>query len=93
MSIIVPILSTFNAAGVNAASKKFGELDGISAKTGAAFQSAFLPAVAVVGALGLALEGSIKAAIDDYRKKHGQAVSGAPAAAPVPTPAYEKAVA
>jgi hypothetical protein len=65
MSIIVPILSTFNAAGVNAASKKFGELDGISAKTGAAFQSAFLPAVAVVGALGLALEGSIKAAIDD----------------------------
>jgi hypothetical protein len=65
MSIIVPILSTFNAAGVNAASKKFGELDGISAKTGAAFQSAFLPAVAVVGALGLALEASIKAAIED----------------------------
>lgn len=65
MSIIVPILSTFNADGVDAASKKFGELDGISAKTGAAFQSAFLPAVAVVGALGLALEGSIKAAIED----------------------------
>jgi hypothetical protein len=65
MSIIVPILSTFNAAGIDSASKKFSELDGISAKTGAAFQSAFLPAVAVVGALGLALEGSIKAAIDD----------------------------
>jgi len=65
MSIIVPILSTFNAAGVNAANKKFSELETISAKTGAAFQSAFLPAVAVVGALGLALEGSIKAAIND----------------------------
>ena len=65
MSIIVPILSTFNAAGIDSASKKFGELDGISAKTGAAFQSAFLPAVAVVGALGVALEGSIKAAIAD----------------------------
>ena len=65
MSIIVPILSTFNAAGIDSASKKFGELDGISAKTGAAFQSAFLPAVAVVGALGVAIEGSIKAAIED----------------------------
>jgi hypothetical protein len=65
MSIIVPILSTFNAAGVDNAAKRFKDLDGISAKTGAAFQSAFLPAVAVVGALGLALEGSIKAAIDD----------------------------
>ena len=65
MSIIVPILSTFNAAGVDSASKKFSELEGISAKTGAAFQSAFLPAVAVVGALGLALEGSIKAAVND----------------------------
>ena len=65
MSIIVPILSTFNAAGIDSASKKFDELDGISAKTGAAFQSAFLPAVAVVGALGVALEGSIKAAIAD----------------------------
>jgi hypothetical protein len=65
MSIIVPILSTFNAAGVDNAAKRFKDLDGISAKTGAAFESAFLPAVAVVGALGIALEGSIKAAIDD----------------------------
>jgi len=64
MSIIVPILSTFNAAGVNAANKKFSELETVSAKTGAALQSAFLPALAAIAGVGAVMSGAVNAASD-----------------------------
>jgi len=65
MPIIVPIISTFQPAGVDKASKSFNDLEGLGAQAGYAINKSFLPAVAAIGALGLALTDSVKAAIED----------------------------
>lgn len=65
MSIRIPIISEFDAKGIDKAVKEFKSLEGASAKTGFAMQKAFLPAIAVVGGLAAGLGLAAAAAIED----------------------------
>jgi hypothetical protein len=65
MSVVLNIFSEFDSSGVNKAKKKFSQLDGAAEKTKFAFEKAFLPAAAAVGALGAALFDAGKGAVED----------------------------
>jgi hypothetical protein len=67
MAIRIPIISEFDGAGLSKATKEFQSLEGAGAKAGFALNKAFLPAVAVVGALGAGLGLATKAAVEDQK--------------------------
>ena len=61
MAIYIPIISEFKSTGIDKAKREFQSLEGVGAKTGFAVKKAFLPAVAVVGALGAAGKSALAA--------------------------------
>ena len=61
----IPIVSSFDGSGISKAKQQFAQLDGAASKTKFAFQKAFVPAAAAVGALGAALFDATKGAIED----------------------------
>jgi hypothetical protein len=65
MAIKIPIISEFDSKGLDKAVKEFKSLEGAGAKAGYAVKKAALPAAAAVGALGYALAGATKAAMED----------------------------
>ena len=65
MAIKIPIISEFDSKGLDKAVKEFQSLEGVGAKAGFAIKKAALPAAAAVGALGYALAGATKAAMED----------------------------
>jgi hypothetical protein len=65
MSIRIPIISEFDAKGIERARKEFANLEGAGAKAGFLVKKAFLPAVAAVGGLAVALTDATKAAMED----------------------------
>jgi hypothetical protein len=67
MALGIPIISTFDGSGVSKAKQEFKQLEGVGAKAGFAIKKAFLPAVAVLGAMGVALVDATKGAIEDAK--------------------------
>ncbi len=65
MAISVPIVSEWNPKGIERAVADFKKLEGAGAKANFAIKKAALPAAAAVGALGVALVGATKAAMED----------------------------
>ena len=65
MSIVIPIISEFNSAGIDRAKKEFSQLEGAGAKAGYAVKKAAIPAAAAIGALGVALFDATKGAMED----------------------------
>lgn len=65
MSIRIPIISEFDGKGIERARKEFQNLEGAGAKAGFLVKKAFLPAVAAVGGLTVALTDATKAAMED----------------------------
>jgi hypothetical protein len=65
MAIKIPIISEFDSKGLDKAVKEFQSLEGVGAKAGFAIKKAALPAASAVGALGYALAGATKAAMED----------------------------
>jgi hypothetical protein len=65
MAIKIPIISEFDSKGLDKAVKEFQSLEGVGAKAGFAIKKAALPAAAAVGALGYALAGATKSAMED----------------------------
>jgi hypothetical protein len=61
MAIYIPIVSEFKSQGIDKARKEFQSLEGVGQKTAFAMKKAFLPAVAVVGALGAAGKSALAA--------------------------------
>ena len=65
MSIVIPIISEFNSAGIDRAKKEFSQLEGAGAKAGYAVKKAAIPAAAAIAALGVALFDATKGAMED----------------------------
>ena len=65
MAISVPIVSEWNPQGLDRAVADFKKLEGAGAKANYVIKKAALPAAAAVGALGVALVGATKAAMED----------------------------
>lgn len=65
MSIVIPIISEFNSAGIDKAKKEFSQLEGAGAKAGYAVKKAAIPAAAAIAGLGAALFDATKGAIED----------------------------
>ena len=65
MAISVPIVSEWNPQGLDRAVADFKKLEGAGAKANFVIKKAALPAAAAVGALGVALTGATKAAMED----------------------------
>ena len=65
MGIVIPILTDFDAGGINKATKKFQDLEGVGAKAHYALRKAALPAAAALAAVGVAAVDSVKGAIED----------------------------
>ena len=65
MAINIPIITDFDGKGIQRAQKEFSQLEGAGAKAGFVIKKAFLPATAVIGAMGAALFDATKAAIAD----------------------------
>ena len=65
MALSIPIITEFDGKGIKRAQKEFEQLEGAGAKAGFVIKKAFLPATAVIGALGVALLDATKAAIAD----------------------------
>jgi len=65
MAITIPILTDFDGSGINRATKKFQDLEGIGAKAHHALRKAALPAAAALGAVGIAAVDAVKGAIED----------------------------
>jgi len=65
MAISVPIVSEWNPKGIERAVADFQKLEGAGAKANFAIKKAALPAAAAVGALGVALVGATKSAMED----------------------------
>jgi hypothetical protein len=75
MAITVPIISQFNAKGIEQAKKEFEKLETPAQKAGFALQKAFAPAAIALGALTGAAINFAKAAADDQassKKLEGQ---------------------
>lgn len=62
MAINIPIISEFNPAGINAAKKSFGELEGNGSKAMFLLQRAVIPAAAAIGSIAAVIKPAIDAA-------------------------------
>lgn len=67
MAINIPIISSLDTKGFDKAKREFQNLEGIGAKSAYAVQKAALPAVAAVGALGVAAFDAVKGAMEDAK--------------------------
>ena len=67
--IRIPIVSDYDAKGVDKALKDFNNLQGAGAKTGFALKKAFVPALAAITGLAAGLGLATKAAIDDEKSQ------------------------
>jgi len=67
MAINIPIISSLNTKGFDAAKKEFQSLQGFGAKSGFLLQKAMLPAAGAVTALAGGLVTAAKAAMEDER--------------------------
>jgi hypothetical protein len=65
MSIKIPIVSSFDNAGITSAKKQFGQLQNASDKAQFAIRKAAVPATAAIGALAVGLFDATKGAIED----------------------------
>jgi hypothetical protein len=65
MSIRIPIISEFDGKGIDRARKEFANLETAGQKAGFLVKKAFLPAVAVLGGMAVALTDATKAAMED----------------------------
>jgi hypothetical protein len=65
MSIVIPIISEFNSAGIDRAKKEFAQLEGAGAKAGYAVKKAAIPAAAAIAGLAAGLFDAAKGAMDD----------------------------
>jgi hypothetical protein len=65
MSIRIPIISEFDGKGIERARKEFANLETAGQKAGFLVRKAFLPAVAAIGGLAVALTDATKAAAED----------------------------
>jgi hypothetical protein len=65
MSVLLPIISQFDATGVKQAQKEFSQLEGVGAKAQFAIKKAALPAAAAIAGLGAALFDATKGAMED----------------------------
>lgn len=65
MAVIVPIVSKFDANGVKQAEAELSGLSAVTAATGNAFRSAFVPATLILGGVVAGLKGATEAAIED----------------------------
>ena len=63
-SVVLPIISEFNAKGIEAAKKEFESLKTVGSKAQFALKKAALPAIAALGALGAAAVPAVTAASD-----------------------------
>ena len=63
-SVVLPIISEFNAKGIEAAKKEFQSLKTVGSKAQFALKKAALPAIAALGALGAAAVPAVTAASD-----------------------------
>jgi hypothetical protein len=61
MALSIPIVSEFNGKGIDRAIKEFKQLEGAGAKAQFALKKAALPAIAALGALGLAAKSAVAA--------------------------------
>jgi len=64
MGVLIPIISEFDAKGINKAIKRFEQLETTGEKAQFALQKAALPAIAALGALAVAGGVAVKAASD-----------------------------
>jgi hypothetical protein len=69
MAINIPIISSLNTKGFDAAKKEFASLQGFGAKSGFLLQKAMLPAAGAVSALAGGLVLAAKAAIEDEQSQ------------------------
>jgi hypothetical protein len=69
MAINIPIISSLNTKGFDAAKKEFASLQGFGAKSGFLLQKAMLPAAGAVSALAGGLLLASKAAIADEQSQ------------------------
>ena len=69
MAINIPIISSLNTKGFDAAKKEFASLQGFGAKSGFLLQKAMLPAAGAVSALAGGLAMAAKAAIEDEQSQ------------------------
>jgi hypothetical protein len=67
--IRIPIVSDYDAKGVDKALKDFNNLQGAGAKTGFALKKAFVPALAAITGLAAGLGLATKAAIEDEKSQ------------------------
>lgn len=65
MAITIPILTDFNGSGIEKATRKFKELEGVGAKAHHALRLAAIPAAAALGAVGVAAVDAVKSAAED----------------------------
>jgi hypothetical protein len=65
MGIVIPILTDFDAGGINKATKKFQDLEGIGAKAHHALRKAAIPAALALTAVSAAAIDAVKSAADD----------------------------
>jgi hypothetical protein len=69
MAVYMPIISEFNAKGINRAKREFKSLDGVAAKTGFILKKSFLPALGAVGALAGGIMAAVDAALEDQQSQ------------------------
>jgi hypothetical protein len=67
MAITIPILTDFNDKGLNKAKKSFGQLETKGQKAQFALRKAAIPAAIALAAVGKAIIGGTKAAIEDQK--------------------------
>lgn len=65
MAITIPILTDFNGSGIEKATRKFKELEGVGAKAHHALRLAAIPAAAALGAVSIAAVDAVKSAAED----------------------------
>ena len=69
MAINIPIISSLNTKGFDAAKKEFQSLDGAAAKSKFAIQKAAVPAAAAFAGIAVALGSAAKAAVEDQKEQ------------------------
>jgi hypothetical protein len=69
MAINIPIISSLNTKGFDAAKKEFQSLDGAAAKSKFAIQKAAVPAAAAFAGIAVALGSAARAAIEDQKEQ------------------------
>jgi hypothetical protein len=67
VAITIPIITDFNGRGTDKAIKQFQRMEGAGAKAGFAIRKAAIPAGIALAAVGAAILGGTKAALEDQK--------------------------